>query len=44
MPFVPCQPDRTILGYICFQIWPYESKVKVMGGVKGKYHSVSYIG
>ena len=33
IPFVPCQSAITFLSYDFFKIWPWKSKVKVMGEV-----------
>ena len=39
--FVPCQSVIPFLRYIFFKIWPWKSKVKVMGEVKVWSHNVS---
>ena len=33
IPFVPCQSALPFLGYSIFKIWPWKSRVKVMGEV-----------
>ena len=39
--FVPCQSVIPFLRYVFFKIWPWKSKVKVMGEVKVWSHNVS---
>ena len=38
--FVPCQSAAPFLRYGNFRLWPWNSKVKVMGVVKGQCHTV----
>ena len=38
--FVPCQSTAPFLRYSNFRPWPWNSKVKVMGVVKGQCHTV----
>ena len=38
--FVPCQSATPFLRYSNFRLWPWNSKVKVMGVVKGQCHTV----
>ena len=38
--FVPCQSAVSFLRYSNFRLWPWNSKVKVMGVVKGQCHTV----
>ena len=40
IPFVPCQSALPFLRYSIFKIWPWKSKVKVMGEVDIKSHSM----
>ena len=40
IPFVPCQSAIPFLRYVFFKIWPWKSKVKVMGEVAIKSHSM----
>ena len=39
--FIPCQSTAPFLRYSNFRCWPWNSKVKVMGVVKGQRHTVS---
>ena len=41
IPFVPCKPAIPFLRYDFFKIWPWKSKVKVMGEVDIESHKVS---
>ena len=41
--FVPCQSAAPFLRYSNFRLWPWNSKVKVMGVVKGKCRTVGPI-
>ena len=40
MPFVPCQSGIPLLSYDFFNIWPWKSRVKVMGEVTVQSHNV----
>ena len=40
IPFVPCQSALPFLTYSIFKIWPWNSKVKVMGEVTVQSHNV----
>ena len=40
IPFVPCQSALPFLRYSIFKIWPWKSKVKVMGEVDIQSHKV----
>ena len=40
IPFVPCQLGIPFVSYDFFKIWPWKSKVKVMGEVKVQSHNV----
>ena len=40
IPFVPCQSGIPSLSYDFFKIWPWKSKVKVMGEVTVQSHNV----
>ena len=40
IPFVPCQSAIPFLRYDFFKFWPWKSKVKVMGEVDIKSHSM----
>ena len=40
IPFVPCQSAIPFLKYNIFKIWPWKSKVKVMGEVDMKSHNM----
>ena len=40
IPFVPCQSGIPFLSYDFFKIWPWKSRVKVMGGVTVQTHNV----
>ena len=40
IPFVPCQWALPFLRYDLFKIWPWKSKVKVMGEVTIQSHNV----
>ena len=40
IPFVPCQSALPFLRYIIFKIWPWKSRVKVMGEVTVQSHNV----
>ena len=40
IPFVPCQSILTFLRYSSYKIWPWKSKVKVMGEVEIQIHNV----
>ena len=40
IPFVPCQSAIPFLRYNFFKIWPWKSKVKVMGEVAIKSHAM----
>ena len=40
IPFVPCQSAIPFLRYSIFKIWPWKSKVKVMGEGKVESHKV----
>ena len=40
IPFVPCQLDLPFLRYSIFKIWPWKSKVKVMGEVDIESHNM----
>ena len=40
IPFVPCQSSLPFLRYSIFKIWPWKSKVKVMGEVDIESHKV----
>ena len=39
--FIPCQLATPFLRYSNFRLWPWNSKVKVMGVVKGQCHTRS---
>ena len=39
--YVPCQSAAPFPRYSNFRLWPWNSKVKVMGVVKGQCHTVS---
>ena len=39
-PFVPCQSSIPFLSYDWFKIWPWKSRVKVMGDVTVQSHNV----
>ena len=40
IPFIPCQSGIPLLGYDFFKIWPWKSRVKVMGEVTVQSHNV----
>ena len=40
IPFVPCKLGIPFLSYHFFKIWPWKSKVKVMGEVTVQSHNV----
>ena len=40
IPFVPCQSGIPLLSYDFFKIWPWNSRVKVMGKVTVQSHNV----
>ena len=40
IPFVPCQSALPFLTYSIFKIWPWKSRVKVMGEVTIQSHNV----
>ena len=40
IPFVPCQSSIPFLSYDFFKIWPWKSRVKVMGEVTVQSHNV----
>ena len=40
IPYIPCQLAIPFLRYGCFKIWPWISKVKVMGEVNVESHKV----
>ena len=40
IPFVPCQSALPFLRYNIFKIWPWKSRVKVMGEVTVQSHNV----
>ena len=40
IPFVPCQSGIPFVSYDFFKIWPWKSKVKVMGEVTVQSHNV----
>ena len=40
IPFVPCQSAIPFLRYSIFKIWPWNSKVKVMGEVNVESHNM----
>ena len=40
IPFVPCQSALPFLRYSIFKIWPWKSRVKVMGEVTVQSHNV----
>ena len=40
IPFVPCQSALPFLRYSIFKIWPWKSRVKVMGEVTIQSHNV----
>ena len=40
IPFVPCQSARPFLRYSIFKVWPWKSRVKVMGEVTVQSHNV----
>ena len=40
IPFVPCQSGIPLLSYHFFKIWPWNSRVKVMGEVTVQSHNV----
>ena len=40
IPFVPCQLDLPFLRYSIFKIWPWKSKVNVMGEVDIESHKM----
>ena len=40
IPFVPCQSAIPFLRYSIFKIWPWKSKVKVMGEVDIESHNM----
>ena len=40
IPFVPCQSALPFLRYSIFKIWPWKSRVKVMGEVTVEIHNV----
>ena len=42
IPFVPCQSALLFLRYSIFKIWPWKSRVKVMGEVQG-WGQVKYL-
>ena len=43
IPFNPCQSGISFLSYDFFKIWPWKSRVKVMGGVALQSHNVGLI-
>ena len=43
IPFVPCQSALPFLRYSIFKIWPWKSKVKVMGEVTVQSHNVGLV-
>ena len=40
IPFIPCQSGIPFLSYDFFKIWPWKSRVKVMGEVTVQSHNV----
>ena len=40
IPFIPCQSGIPFLSYDIFKIWPWKSRVKVMGEVTVQSHNV----
>ena len=40
IPFVPCQSGIPLLSYDIFKIWPWKSRVKVMGEATVQSHNV----
>ena len=40
IPFAPCQSGIPFLSYNFFKIWPWKSRVKIMGEVKFQSHNV----
>ena len=40
IPFIPCQSDIPFLSHDFFKIWPWKSRVKVMGEVTVQSHNV----
>ena len=40
IPFIPCQSGIPFLSYDFFKIWPWKSRVKVMGEVSVQSHNV----
>ena len=40
IPFVPCQSGIQLLRYDFFKVWPWKSRVKVMGDVTLQSHNV----
>ena len=40
IPFIPCQSGIPFPSYDFFKIWPWKSRVKVMGGVTVQSHNV----
>ena len=40
IPFIPCQSGIPFLSYDFFKIWPWKSRVKVMGEVKVESHNM----
>ena len=40
IPFIPCQSALSFLRYSIFKIWPWKSKVKVMGEVTVESHNM----
>ena len=40
IPFIPCQSTLPLLRYSIFKIWPWKSKVKVMGEVDIESHNM----
>ena len=43
IPCVPCQSGIPFLSYDFFEIWPWKSRVKIMGEVTVQSHNVSNI-
>ena len=43
IPFVPCGSGIPFLSYDFFKIWPWKSRVKVMGGVTVQSHNMGLI-
>ena len=43
IPFIPCQSGIQFLSYDFFKIWPWKSRVKVMGEVTVQSHNVGLV-